>query len=205
MSDWVGTPWCFFSELFKGCPEQSTVSTLVIVSSATGVLCLPDSLNLHRDPQRSNKPGELPMFSQSELRTIEQSLLATRVGSIAELSDLVSRAMHHLQPLNAKHHGNGTPLHHKQGALYWEPEALYTLCYFMHCPQMEWENPNVEPSKVNLQVERVRAPAVKAVSGDATSLGGSYLHLPFILAAQGLPGEIRGTCSASCGPLRIMS
>lgn len=72
--------------------------------------------------------------------------------------DLVSRAMHHLQPLNAKHHGNGTPLHHKQGALYWEPEALYTLCYFMHCPQMEWENPNVEPSKVNLQVERYVLP-----------------------------------------------
>lgn len=72
--------------------------------------------------------------------------------------DLVSRAMHHLQPLNAKHHSNGTPLHHKQGALYWEPEALYTLCYFMHCPQMEWENPNVEPSKVNLQVERYVLP-----------------------------------------------
>ncbi|XP_054430550.1 ankyrin repeat and BTB/POZ domain-containing protein 3 isoform X2 [Pteronotus mesoamericanus] len=127
---------------------------LICGKNASGVLCLPDSLNLHRDPQRSSKPGELPIFSQSELRTIEQSLLATRVGSIAELSDLVSRAMHHLQPLNAKHHGNGTPLHQKQGALYWEPEALYTLCYFMHCPQMEWENPNVEPSKVNLQVER---------------------------------------------------
>uniref|UniRef100_A0A8C3YRK2 Ankyrin repeat- and BTB/POZ domain-containing protein 3 n=1 Tax=Catagonus wagneri TaxID=51154 RepID=A0A8C3YRK2_9CETA len=127
---------------------------LICGKNASGVLCLPDSLNLHRDPQRTSKPGELAMFSQSELRTIEQSLLATRVGSIAELSDLVSRAMHHLQPLNAKHHGNGTPLHHKQGALYWEPEALYTLCYFMHCPQMEWENPNVEPSKVNLQVER---------------------------------------------------
>ncbi|XP_020038956.1 ankyrin repeat- and BTB/POZ domain-containing protein 3 isoform X4 [Castor canadensis] len=127
---------------------------LICGKNASGVLCLPDSLNLHRDPQRPSKPGELPMFSQSELRTIEQSLLATRVGSIAELSDLVSRAMHHLQPLNVKHHGNGTPLHHKQGALYWEPEALYTLCYFMHCPQMEWENPNVEPSKVSLQVER---------------------------------------------------
>ncbi|NXI25157.1 BTBDB protein, partial [Sterrhoptilus dennistouni] len=119
-----------------------------------GVLCLPDSLNLHKDQQRSNKPGEVQMFSQSELRTIEQSLLATRVGSIAELSDLVSRAMHHLQPLNAKQHGNGTPMHQKQGSFYWEPEALYTLCYFMHCPQMEWENPNVEPSKVTLQTER---------------------------------------------------
>ncbi|RMC03057.1 hypothetical protein DUI87_20250 [Hirundo rustica rustica] len=118
-----------------------------------GVLCLPDSLNLHKDQQRSNKPGEVQMFSQSELRTIEQSLLATRVGSIAELSDLVSRAMHHLQPLNAKQHGNGTPMHQKQGSFYWEPEALYTLCYFMHCPQMEWENPNVEPSKVTLQTE----------------------------------------------------
>ncbi|XP_027727767.1 ankyrin repeat and BTB/POZ domain-containing protein BTBD11 [Vombatus ursinus] len=127
---------------------------LPLAVSTQGVLCLPDSLTLHRDPQRPNKPGELPMFSQSELRTIEQSLLATRVGSIAELSDLVSRAMHHLQPLHAKQHGNGTPMHHKQGALYWEPEALYTLCYFMHCPQMEWENPNVEPSKVTLQIER---------------------------------------------------
>ncbi|XP_069084481.1 ankyrin repeat and BTB/POZ domain-containing protein 3 isoform X1 [Pleurodeles waltl] len=127
---------------------------LICGKNASGVLCLPDSLNLHRDPQRSNKSGDGQMFSQSELRTIEQSLLATRVGSIAELSDLVSRAMHHLQPLHAKQYGNGTPLHHKQGPLYWEPEALYTLCYFMHCPQMEWENPNVEPSKVTLQTER---------------------------------------------------
>ncbi|XP_053912432.1 ankyrin repeat and BTB/POZ domain-containing protein 3 isoform X1 [Cuculus canorus] len=127
---------------------------LICGKNASGVLCLPDSLNLHKDQQRSNKPGEVQMFSQSELRTIEQSLLATRVGSISELSDLVSRAMHHLQPLNAKQHGNGTPMHQKQGSLYWEPEALYTLCYFMHCPQMEWENPNVEPSKVTLQTER---------------------------------------------------
>uniref|UniRef100_A0A8C9MKP1 Ankyrin repeat and BTB domain containing 3 n=1 Tax=Serinus canaria TaxID=9135 RepID=A0A8C9MKP1_SERCA len=115
---------------------------------------VPWSLEEVEDQQRSNKPGEVQMFSQSELRTIEQSLLATRVGSIAELSDLVSRAMHHLQPLNAKQHGNGTPMHQKQGSFYWEPEALYTLCYFMHCPQMEWENPNVEPSKVTLQTER---------------------------------------------------
>ncbi|GCB80253.1 hypothetical protein scyTo_0016141 [Scyliorhinus torazame] len=115
------------------------------------ILSLPESLNLNREMSKSSGT---PMYSQSELRAIEQSLLVTRVGSIAELSDLVSRAMHHLQPLKWTQCGNGTPVHYKQGPLHWESEALYTLCYFMHCPQMEWENPNVEPSKVNLTTER---------------------------------------------------
>uniref|UniRef100_A0A8C6VXW2 BTB (POZ) domain containing 11a n=1 Tax=Nothobranchius furzeri TaxID=105023 RepID=A0A8C6VXW2_NOTFU len=123
--------------------------------SFPGVLSLPESLNLHRDQQRSGRGGEGPGYSQAELRTLEQSLLATRVGSIAELSDLVSRAMHLLQPLHIKNPSNGTPVHQKTNTtVHWEPEALYTLCYFMHCPQMEWENPNVEPSKVTLQTER---------------------------------------------------
>lgn len=73
------------------------------------------------------------------------------------VGDLVSRAMHHLQPLYMKNHNNGTPMHQKSGVILWAPEAIYTLCYFMHCPQMEWENPNVEPSKVTLQTERLEA------------------------------------------------
>uniref|UniRef100_A0A8C4I0B0 BTB (POZ) domain containing 11b n=1 Tax=Dicentrarchus labrax TaxID=13489 RepID=A0A8C4I0B0_DICLA len=100
------------------------------------------------------KSGEGNAYSQSDLRSVEQCLLATRVGSISELSDLVSRAMHYLQPLYMKNHNNGTPIHQKSSVIHWEPEAIYTLCYFMHCPQMEWENPNVEPSKVTLQTER---------------------------------------------------
>ncbi|XP_054242562.1 ankyrin repeat and BTB/POZ domain-containing protein 3 isoform X3 [Indicator indicator] len=124
---------------------------LICGKNASGECCLPPSFSPNFDGVGDETDN---FYSHSELRTIEQSLLATRVGSIAELSDLVSRAMHHLQPLNAKQHGNGTPMHQKQGSLYWEPEALYTLCYFMHCPQMEWENPNVEPSKVTLQTER---------------------------------------------------
>ncbi|XP_075967949.1 ankyrin repeat- and BTB/POZ domain-containing protein 3-A isoform X2 [Anarhichas minor] len=125
---------------------------LICGKNSSGVLSLPESLNLHRDQQRSGRGSE----GQAELRTLEQSLLATRVGSIAELSDLVSRAMHHLQPLHIKNPSNGTPVHQKttNTTVHWEPEALYTLCYFMHCPQMEWENPNVEPSKVTLQTER---------------------------------------------------
>lgn len=73
---------------------------------------------------------------------------------VCVVGDLVSRAMHYLQPLHVKNHNNGTPMHHKSGSIHWQPEAIYTLCYFMHCPQMEWENPNVEPSKVTLQTER---------------------------------------------------
>ncbi|XP_067345795.1 ankyrin repeat and BTB/POZ domain-containing protein 3-A isoform X2 [Channa argus] len=128
---------------------------LICGKNSSGVLSLPESLNLHRDQQRSGRGSEGHGYSQAELRTLEQSLLATRVGSIAELSDLVSRAMHHLQPLHMKNPSNGTPVHHQTNTtVHWEPEALYTLCYFMHCPQMEWENPNVEPSKVTLQTER---------------------------------------------------
>uniref|UniRef100_A0A3B3RHW7 BTB (POZ) domain containing 11a n=1 Tax=Paramormyrops kingsleyae TaxID=1676925 RepID=A0A3B3RHW7_9TELE len=127
---------------------------LICGKNASGVLSLPDSLNLHRDQQRGGKASDAHVFGQSELRTMEQCLLATRVGSIAELSDLVSRAMHYLQPLHVRTNNNGTPLHQKATCVHWEPEALYSLCYFMHCPQMEWENPNVEPSKVTLQTER---------------------------------------------------
>ncbi|XP_053200209.1 ankyrin repeat and BTB/POZ domain-containing protein 3-A isoform X2 [Scomber japonicus] len=128
---------------------------LICGKNSSGVLSLPESLNLHRDQQRSGRAGEGHGYSQAELRTLEQSLLATRVGSIAELSDLVSRAMHHLQPLHIKNPSNGTPVHQKTNTtVHWEPEALYTLCYFMHCPQMEWENPNVEPSKITLHTER---------------------------------------------------
>ncbi|XP_014856392.1 PREDICTED: ankyrin repeat and BTB/POZ domain-containing protein BTBD11-B-like isoform X2 [Poecilia mexicana] len=129
---------------------------LICGKNASGVLSLPEGLTLHKEQQqqRAAKCGEGNSFSQSELRSIEQCLLATRVGSISELSDLVSRAMHHLQPLYMKNHSNGTPLHHKSCMIHWAPEAIYTLCYFMHCPHMEWENPNVEPSKVTLQIER---------------------------------------------------
>ncbi|XP_062246786.1 LOW QUALITY PROTEIN: ankyrin repeat and BTB/POZ domain-containing protein 3-B [Platichthys flesus] len=134
---------------------------LICGKNANGVLSLPEGLSLPRElqqqqqqQQRAGKSGDANAYSQSELRSVEQCLLATRVGSISELSDLVSRAMHHLQPLYMKNHNNGTPIHQKSSVIHWAPEAIYTLCYFMHCPQMEWENPNVEPSKVTLQTER---------------------------------------------------
>ncbi|XP_077452825.1 ankyrin repeat- and BTB/POZ domain-containing protein 3-B isoform X2 [Stigmatopora argus] len=124
---------------------------LICGKNASGVLSLPEGLTLH---QRAGKNGEGNAYGPSELRSVEQCLLATRVGSISELSDMVSRAMHYLQPLYTMNHNNGTPVHQKSALVQWAPEAIYTLCYFMHCPQMEWENPNIEPSKVTLKTER---------------------------------------------------
>nr|XP_057944130.1 ankyrin repeat and BTB/POZ domain-containing protein 3-B isoform X2 [Doryrhamphus excisus] len=125
---------------------------LICGKNASGVLCLPEGLiPQHR---AAGKSAEGNAYSQSELRSMEQCLLATRVGGISELSDMVSRAMHYLQPLYTKNHSNGTPIHQRSAPMHWAPEAIYTLCYFMHCPRMEWDNPNVEPSKVTFQTER---------------------------------------------------
>lgn len=64
------------------------IDPLPLISAlSAGVLSLPESLNLHRDQQRSGRGGECQAYTQAELRTLEQSLLATRVGSIAELSE----------------------------------------------------------------------------------------------------------------------
>ncbi|XP_037539115.1 ankyrin repeat and BTB/POZ domain-containing protein BTBD11-B [Nematolebias whitei] len=149
---------------------------LICGKNASGVLSLPEGLTLHRDQQqqRAGKSREGNPYSQSELRAIEQCLLATRVGSISELSDLVSRAMHHLQPLYLKNQSNGTPIHPKSCAIHWAPEAIYTLCYFMHCPHMEWENPNVEPSKVPNTVHK--HPSIFPETRQSTPLTFAVLH-----------------------------
>ncbi|XP_040295383.1 ankyrin repeat and BTB/POZ domain-containing protein BTBD11 isoform X2 [Bufo bufo] len=117
------------------------------------VLAMPRPEKENEAPNFTPESFEQAISNDSELWGLLQPFQHLICGKNAS-GDLVSRAMHHLQPLNLKQHGNGTPMHSKQGPLYWEPEALYTLCYFMHCPQMEWENPNVEPSKVTLQTER---------------------------------------------------
>jgi hypothetical protein len=64
------------------------VCVCVCVCVCVGVLSLPESLTLHQDQQqRAGKSAEGRAYSQSELRSIEQCLLATRVGSISELSE----------------------------------------------------------------------------------------------------------------------
>ncbi|XP_077450519.1 ankyrin repeat- and BTB/POZ domain-containing protein 3-A-like isoform X2 [Stigmatopora argus] len=134
---------------------------LICGKNSSGVPSLPESIDLHLDRRRQN-PSRSGHGCRGEAQdaTPEQSLLATRVGSIGQLGDLVSRATYHLQPLHLQNAGNGTPPRAAASAsaawdaVRWEPEALYTLCYFMHCPQLEWENPNVEASKVSLRTER---------------------------------------------------
>ncbi|XP_029001155.1 ankyrin repeat and BTB/POZ domain-containing protein 2-like [Betta splendens] len=112
--------------------------------NAGGELSLPVHLSPYTKAPEDKAESREDAYIQLELRTLEQALRATCVGSIAELSDLVSGAMRHMQRLRR----SGPSAHAaSQPSASWAPEALRALYYFL-------SNPHVESPATMLSRER---------------------------------------------------
>ncbi|XP_013391469.1 ankyrin repeat and BTB/POZ domain-containing protein BTBD11 isoform X2 [Lingula anatina] len=127
---------------------------LICGRNSTGMISLPSTLSMASllsgssgDSTGRRTRGQMRADSVMA-KTLEQSLLATCVGTLTELGDLVSQSMHYWYNKSSAH---SKPQH----MVTWGPSALHTLYYYMRCSQLEHaDNPDLTPPSIHLCAER---------------------------------------------------
>ncbi|XP_064078331.1 ankyrin repeat and BTB/POZ domain-containing protein 3-A-like isoform X2 [Macrobrachium nipponense] len=113
----------------SGAGAGATSSTPVAQGGNDGV----GNCNSSSGPQPSRCSSSVTLTPEEHTRsskTLEQSLLTTCVGSLAELSELLSVVALH-------HHRATSTASPSRAQVTWGPSALHALFYFMRCSQLE--------------------------------------------------------------------